>query len=129
MTVELPQLSLDRVRARVAEANFYRLKGKVTELTGLVVKAVIPGVKVGELCYIESLHLKKPIKAEVVGGAAAPGSARQADGHSGIQACETATARLSHEETLSMEAEVSAEHLFQITSPMIGSNVTLSASW
>ncbi len=67
MTVELPQLSLDRVRARVAEANFYRLKGKVTELTGLVVKAVIPGVKVGELCYIESLHLKKPIKAEVVG--------------------------------------------------------------
>lgn len=45
----------------------YNLKGKVTELTGLVVRAVVPGVRMGELCFIEPYHSKKSIKAEVVG--------------------------------------------------------------
>ncbi len=44
-----------------------RVKGKVTELVGLVARAVVPNVKVGELCLIEPLGQKNPIKAEVVG--------------------------------------------------------------
>lgn len=43
------------------------IKGKVTELTGLVVRAVVPGVRIGELCFIVPHHAKLPIKAEVVG--------------------------------------------------------------
>lgn len=45
----------------------YKVKGKVTELTGLVVKAVVPNVRIGELCLIHSFYRKQPIKAEVVG--------------------------------------------------------------
>ena len=39
----------------------------MTELTGLVVRAVVPGVRIGELCFIEPYHAKQAIRAEVVG--------------------------------------------------------------
>lgn len=48
-------------------ASSLEVKGRVVEVTGLVVKAVIPGVTVGELCNIHTLHRAKPIRAEVVG--------------------------------------------------------------
>ncbi len=48
-------------------ASPLEVKGRVVEVTGLVVKAVIPGVSVGELCHIFCHHRPKPIRAEVVG--------------------------------------------------------------
>jgi len=63
----LPKIDLSKYLRIVDNISTYRIKGKVIELTGLVVKASIPGVRVGELCYIESAHKKLPIKAEVVG--------------------------------------------------------------
>jgi len=63
----IPKVDLSPYLRIVNSLSTYRIKGRVTELTGLVVKAVIPGVRVGELCYIESSYKKIPIKAEVVG--------------------------------------------------------------
>ncbi len=63
----IPPLDLSPYLRLVKSLSTYRLKGRVTELTGLVVKAIVPGVRVGELCFIESSHKKIPIKAEVVG--------------------------------------------------------------
>ncbi len=63
----IPSIDLSPYLRLVNSLSTYRIKGRVTELTGLVVKAVIPGVRVGELCYIESSYKKIPIKAEVVG--------------------------------------------------------------
>lgn len=63
----LPQIDFSKHHHNLASVSTYNLKGKVTELTGLVVRAVIPGVRMGELCFIEPYHSKQVIKAEVVG--------------------------------------------------------------
>ncbi|MBI2343187.1 MAG: flagellar protein export ATPase FliI [Deltaproteobacteria bacterium] len=63
----LPLIDFRRYAHNLSAVSTYSLKGKVTELTGLIVKAVVPGVRVGELCLIEPYHRKTPIKAEVVG--------------------------------------------------------------
>lgn len=41
--------------------------GKVTEVTGLIIKGYVPGVSVGSICEIESTVSEKPILVEVVG--------------------------------------------------------------
>jgi flagellum-specific ATP synthase len=41
--------------------------GKVTEVTGLIIKGYIPSVSVGSICEIQSSASKHPILAEVVG--------------------------------------------------------------
>lgn len=41
--------------------------GKVTEVTGLIIKGFIPGVSVGSICEIQTSVAAKPILAEVVG--------------------------------------------------------------
>lgn len=41
--------------------------GKVTDVTGLLIKGYIPGVSVGSICEIQVAHLSKPILAEVIG--------------------------------------------------------------
>lgn len=41
--------------------------GKVTEVTGLIIKGFIPGVSVGSICEIQTAAAVKPILAEVVG--------------------------------------------------------------
>jgi flagellar protein export ATPase FliI len=46
--------------------NPVRIKGRVREVVGLLVKAVVPDVWVGELCIIHSRGVP-PLKAEVVG--------------------------------------------------------------
>ena len=59
-------LDLSRYHALVKGApSLLRARGRVTELTGLVVKARVPGVRVGELVHV---HGQGPaVKAEVVG--------------------------------------------------------------
>jgi type III secretion protein N (ATPase) len=60
----------DALRA-LDEVNPRRLAGRVTEVTGLLVRACIPGVRVGELVYldVEALpgHDHTRLQAEVVG--------------------------------------------------------------
>lgn len=43
------------------------VRGRVTELVGLLIRASVPGARVGELCLIHSPHRVKPLRAEVVG--------------------------------------------------------------
>lgn len=43
------------------------IKGKVLQVTGTIVKAAVPGVKVGEICTLCNPHEKMEILAEVVG--------------------------------------------------------------
>lgn len=43
------------------------VRGRVTELVGLLIKASVPGARVGELCLIRSPHRARALKAEVVG--------------------------------------------------------------
>ncbi|MDO8461913.1 MAG: flagellar protein export ATPase FliI [Deltaproteobacteria bacterium] len=51
----------------LSQVSSFQVKGRVTELIGLVARAVVPGVRVGELCFIETQRGKEAIKAEVVG--------------------------------------------------------------
>lgn len=64
---QLPEISYKHYREKVRKAQIYLIKGKVKELTGLIVKAVVPNVRVGELCYIYVHNIDKLLKAEVVG--------------------------------------------------------------
>lgn len=41
--------------------------GRVTELVGLLIRAAVPGARVGEVCLIYSPHRAKTLRAEVVG--------------------------------------------------------------
>lgn len=63
---EMPTVDFRPALREVENISPFRMKGRVTELQGLVVKASIPGVRVGELCYIYPFHRNTPIKAEVV---------------------------------------------------------------
>lgn len=64
---KLPELSFTKYHEAVRKAQIYRVKGKVRELTGLIVKAVVPNVRVGELCHIQVPGMGRSLKAEVVG--------------------------------------------------------------
>lgn len=64
---ELPEVDFHKYHHNLSTVTTYTTKGKVTELIGLVVKAVLPGVRMGELCLIEPYHSKAAVKAEVVG--------------------------------------------------------------
>lgn len=43
------------------------VRGRVTELVGLLIRAAVPGARVGEVCLIHSPHRAKTLRAEVVG--------------------------------------------------------------
>ncbi len=43
------------------------VRGRVTELVGLLIRAGVPGARVGEICLIRSPHQSKALRAEVVG--------------------------------------------------------------
>src|SRR5918997_7088231 len=43
------------------------VRGRVTELVGLLIRAAVPGARVGEVCLIRSPHRARPLRAEVVG--------------------------------------------------------------
>jgi flagellar protein export ATPase FliI len=60
-------INFEKYQKSLDKASTVKIKGRITELVGLVAKAVIPNVKVGELCLIEPQGEVNPIKAEVVG--------------------------------------------------------------
>ncbi len=49
------------------QLSTYKVKGRVTEMIGLVARAVVPNVQVGELCLIEPVNDRPNLRAEVVG--------------------------------------------------------------
>jgi flagellum-specific ATP synthase len=65
----VPQQKLIETRTRIREilykADLYKYKGRVSKLQGLTVEAQLPKLKIGDLCFIESMD-GEPKAAEVV---------------------------------------------------------------
>jgi len=59
-------IDLSRYHQLVKEAQSVRVRGRVTELVGLIVKASVPGVRIGEVVEIRGRN-KNVIRGEVVG--------------------------------------------------------------
>ncbi|MCL2625537.1 MAG: type III secretion system ATPase SctN [Cystobacterineae bacterium] len=59
-------VSWGRYQNLLKNAQLCSIRGRVTELTGLVIKAAVPNVRVGELCYIKGRG-RAAIRSEVVG--------------------------------------------------------------
>ena len=64
----MPDFDLGQALARLEGASPRRESGRVTEVTGLVIRALVPGLRVGELVEIESPRGDAAtLQAEVVG--------------------------------------------------------------
>lgn len=59
-------IDLSKYFQMIKEAQTVRVRGRVTELTGLIIKAAVPGVRVGEVVEIRGRH-RAMVRAEVVG--------------------------------------------------------------
>lgn len=57
--------SLDSALEKIEELELTRIHGRITEVVGMLIKAVIPDVKMGEVCMIK--RETTPLMAEVVG--------------------------------------------------------------
>jgi type III secretion protein N (ATPase) len=61
-------IDLKKAVAEVREAQPYRVRGRVTEVTGLIIKAAVPGVRIGEMCWLTNpKDDQPPLRTEVVG--------------------------------------------------------------
>src|SRR3954451_12949592 len=58
-------IDLARYAAMIKSASSVKVRGRVTELTGLVIKAAVPNVKVGDVCDIRGGG--GTVRSEVVG--------------------------------------------------------------
>ena len=56
-----------RLRATIKSHNLLVLHGRIVQVTGTVVRAIIPKVKLGELCMLRNGTEDPPIPAEVIG--------------------------------------------------------------
>ena len=54
-----------KVKATVQNLEMYKFKGTVSKLLGMTVEVKLPGLKIGDLCYVENYEGKQ-IPAEVV---------------------------------------------------------------
>src|SRR3954465_15729704 len=59
-------IDLSKYFQLIKEAQTVRMRGRVIELTGLVIKAAVPGGRVGEVVEIRGRH-RATVRAEVVG--------------------------------------------------------------
>ncbi|WLQ14772.1 type III secretion system ATPase SctN [Hahella aquimaris] len=64
----MSQLShvLSDLRSAIAEVQPVGLRGRVTNVVGTIIRAIVPGAQIGELCYLESAGAPR-LLAEVVG--------------------------------------------------------------
>jgi flagellar protein export ATPase FliI len=62
-----PSLDVNKYFDLLDQASPVEVRGRVTEVTGLVMKAYVPGARIGDLCLINSPYQKAPVAAEVVG--------------------------------------------------------------
>lgn len=61
------KLELDKYESILHSTHLTRDSGKVTEVTGLLIKGYIPGASVGSICEVQTNISEKPILTEVVG--------------------------------------------------------------
>ncbi len=57
----------DMLQSALAQAQVARIRGKVVQVTGTILRAVIPSVKIGEICVLHTPGIDADMKAEVVG--------------------------------------------------------------
>lgn len=57
----------DMLQSALAQAQMTHIRGRVVQVTGTIIRAVIPSVKIGEICYLHSPGDDSDMKAEVVG--------------------------------------------------------------
>jgi type III secretion protein N (ATPase) len=62
---QAPIIDFDRYKKRVQRTRLTRVRGRVTEMTGLIIKAAVPGVRIGEM--VEIVTSARTLVAEVVG--------------------------------------------------------------
>ncbi|MBZ6066698.1 type III secretion system ATPase SctN [Aeromonas schubertii] len=60
---KLPKL----IAQGVAESRLIQIRGRVTQVTGTLLKAVVPGVRIGELCHLRNPDNSLSLQAEVIG--------------------------------------------------------------
>lgn len=66
--VDFPHvLDFEKYNQLIASAHLSKDRGKVTEVSGLLIKGTLPGASVGSLVEIAPLGIEKTILAEVVG--------------------------------------------------------------
>ena len=51
----------------VNEINTIEVRGRVEQVVGTIIRAAVPGVKVGELCILRNPGEEWSLRAEVVG--------------------------------------------------------------
>lgn len=57
----------DLLAQSLDEARLLEIRGRITQITGTIIKAVVPGAKIGELCLLRNPGEQFELKAEVVG--------------------------------------------------------------
>ncbi|WP_347555968.1 type III secretion system ATPase SctN [Robbsia sp. KACC 23696] len=57
----------DMMQAALQDARTVQVKGRVTQVTGTIIRAVVPRVRVGELCILRDPDGRFEMRAEVVG--------------------------------------------------------------
>jgi type III secretion protein N (ATPase) len=68
-TDNLPVLPgfIDSMGGRVSGASVRPMRGRIIEVVGTLVKAVLPGGRVGDLCQLQGNGMTTPLMAEVIG--------------------------------------------------------------
>lgn len=61
------QYITDMLQSALAQAKVAKVCGRVVQVTGTIIRAVIPSVKIGEICLLSSPGIEVDMKAEVVG--------------------------------------------------------------
>lgn len=61
------QYITDMLQSALAQAKVAQVRGRVVQVTGTIIRAVIPSVKIGEICVLRSPGEQTSMKAEVVG--------------------------------------------------------------
>jgi type III secretion protein N (ATPase) len=55
------------LQSALGEAKVVHIRGRVVQVTGTIIRAVMPAVKIGEICHLHSPGNTRPMKAEIVG--------------------------------------------------------------
>lgn len=65
MAKDIDTTRVDKLLGSLEEIQLATVSGRITEVVGMLIKAVVPGCKIGELCLIK--RAGPPLQAEVIG--------------------------------------------------------------
>src|SRR3990167_7930078 len=65
MGLPMSEFPYEKLRSHLEEIELTTVHGRITEVVGMLIKAVVPQVKMGEVCLIK--REGEPLVAEVVG--------------------------------------------------------------